>query len=277
MRFSVATSPRPSTFAPLVFAGRLDEALDCIARAGFGGVEISVRHANDVDAGWLRQRLDETGLAVSAFACGRLCLEESICLCDARPQIRAMVLAELEAIISLAASFDAPVIIGGVRGKLSGDGLQMQEQRLAAVETLRKCTTLAEELGINLFLEPINRYETNFINSAQDGMELIREVGSPVFKLLLDTFHMNIEEADLCESIRKAGPLLGYVHFADSNRLAPGQGHTDFLAVTRAIAETGFTGFITAEILPLPDDATAVTQTGEFIRTKLGQQELFKI
>ena len=110
--FSMAMSPHPSVFSPLVFAGKLDEGINRLAGAGFDGVEISVRHADDLNPDWLDGRLAETGLVVSAFASGRLCLEESICLCDPRPACRKQVLEELTAIIKLAARFNAPVIIG---------------------------------------------------------------------------------------------------------------------------------------------------------------------
>jgi len=81
-RISMAMSPQPSVFAPLVFAGKLREGIEALAKAGFNGVEISLRHASDLDADWLANLLDDAGLEVSAFASGRLCLEESICLSD---------------------------------------------------------------------------------------------------------------------------------------------------------------------------------------------------
>ena len=270
--FSMAMSPHPSVFSPLVFAGKLDEGINRLAGAGFDGVEISVRHADDLNPDWLDGRLAETGLVVSAFASGRLCLEESICLCDPRPACRKQVLEELTAIIKLAARFNAPVIIGGVRGKLTGESTQRVVQRAGAVDTLRKCANVAKDLGIHLLLEPINRYETNFVNSAREGLDLLDEIGHPAVKLLLDTFHMNIEEADPCASVRQAGNLLGYVHFADNNRLSPGQGHINFRALVQTLAEIGFTGFISAEILPLPDDATALVQTGKFFHTLIDQK-----
>ena len=77
---------------------------------------------------------------------------------------------------------------------------------------------------MRLALEPINRYETNFVNTVEDGLAVLEEVGAPNFKLLLDTFHMNIEEADIGMSFRRAEGRLGYVHFADSNRHYARQG-----------------------------------------------------
>ena len=109
-----------------------------------------------------------------------------------------------------------------------------------------------------MLIEPINRYETNFINNAQQALELIDEINRPAVKLLVDTFHMNIEEVDLCETITKMNGALGYVHFADNNRLAPGKGHIDFPAIFKALINSNYHGFISAEILPMPDDLSAI-------------------
>jgi 5-keto-L-gluconate epimerase len=266
---SLAMSPHPSTFAPLVFAGRLEEGIERLAKAGFDGVEISLRHASDLDTSWLSSILVKTGVAVSAFASGRMCLEESLCLNDPDPSIRQKVFEEISEILSLAAKFQAPLIIGGVRGKLSGNQIQMAKQRACAIENLARCAQVAQDLGTYLLLEPINRYETNFINSAQDGLDMIEEIGHPAIKMLLDTFHMNIEEVDMWATIREVGDHLGYMHIADSNRLAPGQGHIDFPALLRTLAEIHYHGYISAEILPLPDDAAALTNTGYYLHTLL--------
>ena len=266
-RTSMAMSPHPSVFAPLVFAGRLDEGMQALAEAGFSGVEISLRHAADLDADYLSKRLSGFGLVVSAFASGRLCLEEALCLCDPNPETRARVFDDLTGILRLAARFEAPLIIGGVRGRLTGSEVHKAEQRASAIDTLWKCAKVAEEVGTFLLLEPINRYETNFINSAQDGLDLLDEIQHPAIKMLLDTFHMNIEEADPCESVRRVGRRLGYMHFADNNRLAPGQGHVDFPALVATLGGIGYDGFVSAEILPLPDDPTALAQTAAYIQT----------
>jgi 5-keto-L-gluconate epimerase len=270
-QISMAMSPHPSVFAPLVYAGRLKEGIQLLNKAGFNGVEISLRHASDLDPDWLATMLEEAGLQVSAFASGRMCLEETLCLSEPTPAIRKKVLEDLSAIIRMAAQFAAPVIIGGVRGKLTGNSLQKAEQRACAMATLSECAQLAGSLGTWLLIEPINRYEINFINSAQEGLDLIDELGQPAVKMLLDTFHMNIEEVDMCATIRNVGDRLGYMHFADNNRLAPGQGHIDFPALLRTLSEIGYHGFISAEILPFPDDSTALSQTGMYLHALLNE------
>lgn len=266
-RFGASMSPKASAFAPLLFAGRLDEGITALSSAGFAAVEISLRQMDELDIVWLDERLSELGLVVSAFATGRMCIEDSLCLSDTNLVTRELLFERLVDFIQLAAHFKASLIVGGVRGKLTGDDRQRSEQRKSAIDTLRQCAEIAGELGVNLLVEPINRYETNFINTAQDGIELIEAIGHPCVKLLLDTFHMNIEEIDPCITIRNVGTHLGYVHFADSNRQAPGWGHINFSVIVEALAGIGYQGFINAEILPIPDDAQALYQTGQFIHS----------
>ncbi len=267
--FGMAMAPHPSVFAPLVFAGKLDEGLLALSMNGFQGVEISLRSTADIDTEWLVGRTAELGLTVLAFASGRMCIEESLCLSSPDPELRVMAVDRLQELIKLAAVFRAPLILGGVRGKLSGNDQQKKEQRLAAIYGMRKCAEMAADLGTFLLIEPINRYETNFINSAQQAMDIIDEINRPAIKLLLDTFHMNIEEVDLCDTITKVKDTLGYVHFADNNRLAPGKGHIDFPSILRALININFHGFISAEILPMPDDLSALKNTSMYIHSLL--------
>jgi sugar phosphate isomerase/epimerase len=267
IKFSMAMSPFPSVFAPLVFAGKLEEGMRNLSRAGFHGVEISLRCCDDIDVAQLQETLDQLHLSISAFATGRMCLEEAYCLCDPRQDHHDKAWERLKDIVRLAARFHAPVIIGGIRGKLSGDPLQREQQRTQLVEILRDCAGLASEMGTHLLLEPINRYETNIMNSAQDALDLAEEMDCPGVKILLDTFHMNIEEVDFTETIQRVGDLLGYMHFADNNRLAPGQGHIPFPVILDALAKIHYSGFISAEILPLPDDESALHLTGQYLNS----------
>ncbi len=262
---SMATSPNPTEFAPLVYAGRLQVAIEALADTGFTGVEISLRRADEVDRAWLARALSERGLVISAFASGRICLEDSLCLCNPNAAVRKKALDRLVALLKLAAGFRAPLIIGGVRGRLTGDKAQRARERTSAIRALRRLGDIAEQLGTCLLLEPINRYETNFVNCAREGLQLLHEIGSPAVRMLLDTFHMNIEEADPCAAIEEVGSCLGYVHCADNNRLAPGLGHIDFPALLHTLVKIDYHGFLSGEILPLPDSEAAVAQTHRYL------------
>lgn len=265
MQFGFAISPRPTRFGPMLFAGRLDEGLRVAGELRLDAVELSLRSPSDVSRDALRRTLDERHLRLSALATGQACLFDSLCLSSTDESVRARTVALLQAEIELAADFGAAVIVGGIRGRLTGTPPEQEDQRAAAIRSMAECAKTARRLGVTLLLEPINRYETNFVNTAAEGLALLEVVGEPSFKLLLDTFHMNIEESSLAASIRQVGDRLGYLHIADSNRHAPGQGHTDLVSVLELLQSLGYAGYVSAEILPLPEDLTAARDTGRFV------------
>ncbi len=112
----------------------------------------------------------------------------------------------------------------------------------------------------------MNRYETDLVHTAAAGLELIERVGADNFGLLLDTFHMNIEEADIGESIRACSDRIFHFHVADSNRWYPGAGHLDFASILDELEETGYDGFVSGEFMPLPDADTAAENGIGYLR-----------
>ena len=98
-----------------------------------------------------------------------------------------------------------------------------------------------------LVLEPVNRYELDFVNSVPDGVRLLDQVGAENLKLMPDLFHMNIEDVEIAGELAKNKDYIGYVHFADSNRLAPGQGHTDFDGILATLSEVDYDGWVAVE------------------------------
>ncbi len=266
-QFGVALSPRETVFGPILFASQLEKGLEQAMDAGLDVVEISLRKPGDLSRDHLHSLLTLYNLRLSAIATGQSCLHDSMCLASTDKQSVQDAVSRLEEHIQFASEFGAAVIIGGVRGRLSGDAEAQREQRARALEAIHQCTQTAVEYGVQLLLEPINRYETNFINTAEEGVALIEEMGNPEVKLLLDTFHMNIEEANIDDTLNKFSNNLGYIHFADSNRLAPGWGHIPYHQVMKTLIKVGFRGVISAEILPLPDDASAMSQAGLFFKS----------
>jgi sugar phosphate isomerase/epimerase len=121
------------------------------------------------------------------------------------------------------------------------------EDRAVLLEALAELGAHAQEVGGVLLLEPLNRYEDHMVNTLADGAALVREVGLPTVRLMADTFHMNIEEADPADSIRRHADVLGHVQVADSNRLEPGAGHYDWQGTVDALAEIGYEGWLVLE------------------------------
>jgi sugar phosphate isomerase/epimerase len=255
----VATSSGPTGFGPLLFSGRVRECVAVSRELGLEGIEISMRSCDELDRRELETMLDEADLQLSAVASGRVFLEEGLSLADVDEAGRARAVARVQALTEYAAAFGAPVIVGLVRGRAGGEG---DVERFIAA--LQACADHAAELGTGLLVEPINRYETASLNTVAETLAALDRVGRPNVAILLDAFHMNIEEVSLGAAIRTAGARLGYFHVADSNRRAPGMGHTDFDEVVAALSAVGYEGWLSAEVLPLPHDRAAAEQARRF-------------
>lgn len=139
-----------------------------------------------------------------------------------------------------------------------------QEWELA-IDSIRKTARYAAKFGIQIAVEPINRYETYLVTTVDDVLRFNAEVNEPNVKINLDCFHMNIDEADPAGAIRKAGSQVIHMHAADSNRLAPGRGHTDFKAILGALKEVGFKGTFTLEPTPPNSQAGIAIQLPEYL------------
>lgn len=115
------------------------------------------------------------------------------------------------------------------------------------VAGVREMSKTAEDLGINLCLEVVNRYETHILNTAEEAVRFCREVNSKNVRILLDTFHMNIEEDSILDAFRTAGGLLGHVHVGESNRRLPGQGGLPWGEIGGVLREIHYTGDVVME------------------------------
>jgi sugar phosphate isomerase/epimerase len=135
------------------------------------------------------------------------------------------------------------------------------------IEQLAKVASTAEDLGVAVILEPLNRYESQYIQQVGHAAEICRAVGSPGIKLMADFFHMNIEEVEIGQAIEDVADCLGYVHLADSNRFEPGAGHLDFKPGLAALKRIGYDGFMTLECRIMGEDkAKALQDSARLIR-----------
>ena len=235
MKLSIVLSTQPAQFQAATFKGDLETNLARIASLGYDGVELAIRDPRLVDlnsAGGARP--DRYSLRVPAIGTGQAWGEEGLSFTDPDPAIRRKRHRADQKPHPAASRFGAVIIIGLIRGIVK-PGVDPRQAMDWLVEALRECSEAARPHGIRLALEPINRYETTLINNTAQGLELIERVGADNFGLLLDTFHMNIEEANIEASIRACGEHIFHFHVADSNRWYPGAGHLDFKSILNTL------------------------------------------
>ena len=264
---SMAISPTPAVFAPLLFAGDWPAALDAAVDLGYDAIEISVRDPEDPAVVSCNDAMRRRGLQLSAIATGQSFYSDGWSPTSDDPEVRALLDERMFRIIEMASPWEAMVVIGGVRGTLTGSELHRGEQYERALYAVGQYAEYGLANGVSIVIEPINRYETNYINTIQDALQFIKDVGRDNLGVLADTFHMNIEEADLAESLRSARDRIRHVQFTDSNRLAAGCGHINFHELAAVLRESGYDGYLSTETLPLPDSRTAAQQAIEYFTT----------
>ncbi len=264
----------PTSFSALAFSDGLVEGIRMTADLGYDAVELAVRDPRLLDHAAVAHLARGLSLPVVALGTGQAYLEEGLSLTAAEEELRRGAAARLRAHIELAARLAAVeqprVIVGLIRGK-SGGKIDRAEAQHILADALHGLCGSAGALGVELVLEPVNRYESDLINTAKEAMALIEQVDCANLRLLLDTFHMNIEEANPEESLKgvAAAGRLGHLHLADSNRHAPGRGHIQFDALLRAAEASGYRGALSMEIMPLPDPRSAASLALEHLQ-KLG-------
>ncbi len=245
---------------PFVYWDDLPAGFSAAARHGFDAVEIFPPTANAVSVGTARELMEKHSLKIAAVGTGAGWVKHKLRLTDPDPAVRAKAREFIYGIINLAGYLGAPTIIGSMQGRW--EGAVSREQALAwLAEELQALSERSAAHGQVLLYEPLNRYETNLLNRNADAAEFVTQHGLKHVRLLCDLYHMNIEEQNLAESLRQTGALVGHVHFADSNRRAIGLGHTDVAPIAAALNDIGYAGYLSAEILPLPDAETAAAQT----------------
>jgi sugar phosphate isomerase/epimerase len=268
MRIGVSLSPTKSSFGPILFSGDLYKGIAAVKGLGYDGVELSLLDSAAVDKDTLLEALERQELEVYAIATGQTYYTDGYSLYNSNPDKRARAVERIRGHVELARLLGCRVIVGGIRGKVEESSEQDRLEILSqGREALKACVAYAEKASVTLLLEPINRYETNVINTVAEGVALIREIGSDCLRLLPDTFHMNIEERSLPESVIAAGKYLGYIHFADSNRLAPGWGHIDFYEILSALRSIGYGGPLGVEVLPNKRDFQSAQQALRHLRS----------
>jgi len=243
----------PVAKVPFSYCGRLHRVIPVLSSMGYKGVEPLLSRPDDLDVPSLERLLSKYEMEVPAIGTG-LAATEGLSLSAQDEKIRIKAVGRILAFSKLAERFDSWVVLGSVRGGLS------QPSRLTSLEKSAK--ELAQTKSL---IEPLNRYEGSYINTASEAVLFIEKNDLKRFGILLDAFHMNIEEKSPAGAIRTAGGKLAHFHIADSNREVPGEGHIDFNSISKALKEVGYVGYLSAEILHKSDPVSALRRTHEFV------------
>lgn len=214
---------------------------------GCDAVEIALEDASHVDVGIVKRALDEHGLTCSSI-CAAMGPGRDL---RGTPAEQEAAFEYITQVMEVMAQIGCPVMVGplystvGRAEQTSRD--EYKRQWDTVVPHLRRLANRAGDLGVKLAIEPLNRYETDFINTADQAVALVDDVGHPAVGILLDTYHMNIEEKKQAAAIRKAGHRLLHVHACGCDRGAPGGDHIDWDGIREALKEVNYRGSLIVE------------------------------
>lgn len=214
---------------------------------GFQTIEIPIEDPSHIDPAVVKAALDKNKLV-----CG------SVCAClgpdrDLRgtPEQQRNSMNYMQQVLDQMVVLDCPSLIGPVYSAVGrADAVpadEYKQQWKTVVRNLKQLCKYAEARGKQICMEPLNRFETDFINTADQALRMVKDVGSPALKVHLDTFHMNIEEKDQAKAIRKAGKLLGHFHACGSDRGTPGNDHIDWRPIAAALKAIRYKGDVVIE------------------------------
>jgi len=214
---------------------------------GFDGVEIAIENPTDIDPAYVKAQLDRHGLVCTSVCA---CFPPSRDLRGTQAQQRATII-YLKRLLDIADVLGTNIVMGplySATGRADAvPAAEYKRQWRTVCGHLKTICTYAEANGKIICLEPLNRFETDFLNTVEQGLRMIRQVKSPALKLLLDTFHMNIEEKNSADAIRRAGKHVGHFHASASDRGTPGNDHVDWHGVAQALRDINYEGAVVIE------------------------------
>jgi D-psicose/D-tagatose/L-ribulose 3-epimerase len=240
MKFGVNTYIWGATFGPAGF-----HLLPKIKASGFDGIEVPILDPASFPADTVGRELDRIGLARTAVAN----VPGGSSLASPEAGLRQRARDHVSACVKAARDLGAATLSGPMYtpvGFLTGVRRTAEEWKWA-VDSWQQLAPVAEAAGLEIGLEPLNRFETYFLNTAADAARLCGEIGSPSIGILLDTFHANIEEKSIGEALRQAAPHLKHLHVCENDRGIPGSGHVAWDEFFETVAAIRYDRWLTIE------------------------------
>ena len=219
--------------------------LETLRELSFWGVELNMGDPRSFDPEKVRNFLTgEFGLELSMFATGLTAKQANLSLSHPSESVRRQSVEKCREIIDWVAGSAAGVIVGFLKGGVAQD---VEEARKRFARSLAEIIPRAEERSVAVLIEATNRYESSVANTVEEAAGFVRDYSPRCAQILPDTFHMNIEEADMFESLRGHHDRFTSLHLSDNNRLFPGFGAIDFERIIRFLKEIDYRGRLAIE------------------------------
>ncbi len=246
---------------------RFQSLCEFLKPLGYNGIELSLLKPERIDVKGLKELMKSYDMRVPALGTGGTYIRYGYSLGSIDPEERKMAIARLKAYIEFAAEINAKVIIGLIRGRYNYES-NPKKETLNIVNSLRECISIAENNGVIMVFEPINRFEIDSYTTISAALEILETLNSPQMKLLVDSFHTHLEENPgfIWDYLKEITSQVGHIHLADSNRRAPGSDHFDFKTFINIFKQANYSGFYSLETIMEPSFEGVAKQSAEFLK-----------
>ena len=254
---------------PFVLWDGLEKSIAFAGELGYDAVEIFAPGIEAVDVDAVGKMLASAGLKLAGLGTGAGWVKHKLQLADPDADRRRQARDFVRQIIDRAGELGGFAIVGSMQGP-SGHTGESETSRKYLGEALEEGGEHAQQYGVPLIYEPLNRYETRQCCTVADGVSLLESLSTTNVRLLCDLFHMNIEESDIGTALLEGGKWVGHIHFVDSNRRPVGLGHMQYGPIIDALRQINYAGYLCAEAFPYPDPHEAARQTMRAFRYWVG-------
>ena len=243
MKYSYIIIDRLSSFSS---DSEVQRTFVFLKKCGYQGLELNLTEPLGVDLADLQKWITDLGLVIPSFLTGEA-YNDGLCLSSPDASIRRKAVERLIGYLDTARQFDAILVVGLLQG-LRSDEPDRNTANGRIADCLRQVADAAEKRNVQFVIEPVNHLQVGFNNSVAEVRQIISTIGSPAIRPMIDTIHMNIEEASLTQPILDCGPQLRHVHLCESNGALFGTGHVDFRAVLDTLERIGYEGFASIKV-----------------------------
>lgn len=264
MKLSFAIPKDLDAISPAEF----EEFTASLAAMGYTAVEPMINDPSQVDGDAIQRILEKYQMKISGLRSGSIYGKNGWRLSSPDPGNRDRAVRRLKDVIVLAAALHTNVMVGLMQGHLdAGESLEQAEELIAGA--LRECSEFAGPYGVTILYEAVNRFELEYHNTTREMIEMLKRINRGIshpVKLLPDVYHMHLGDPSVPSALIRSMPYMGHVHFADSNRCAPGSGCIDFVEVIKDLKAMNYDGYAAIEVSPIPSILGSAQRSMDYLR-----------
>lgn len=262
--YQVATPDVEIADSVTAYQGSIEKSFSDLAHLGYDGVELMTLNPSELDWNFIKKEAEKNNLSIVLVCTGEIFGQLGLSYTDPKEEKRREAIRRTKEIIDFASYVGANINIGRIRGQYCKE-LTREETYNYAVKAFQEIADYAFTKNVDIALETVTIMQTNFINTLEEGAAIVNVVNRPNFKLMMDIFHLNLEEKSIIEAIKKYSPYNIHVHLADNNRRYPGHCGLDFEKILKAFKECEYDGNFCTEIFQIPNQEEAAKGAIEYL------------